>query len=146
MAFAGRLEADTIGTLWRQGMHAAHRARGRALVFDLTGVSFCDVGGATFLAAVEAAHGEAADVTGADERVVALLDRTRAASHAGAMPRPITLIPAIRLSRPTPDSTNPLKSKRGTVSSRRLWMNLSDSRMPRIPIGTLIQKIQRQWK
>ena len=62
------------------------------------------------------------------------------------MPRPITLIPAIRLSRPTPDSTNPLKSKRGTVSSRRLWMNLSDSRMPRIPIGTLIQKIQRQWK
>ena len=91
MAFAGRLEADTIGTLWRQGMHAAHRAHGRALVFDLTGVSFCDVGGATFLAAVEAAHGEAADVTGADERVVALLDRTRAASQAA--PRTEVAVP-----------------------------------------------------
>ena len=69
-----------------------------------------------------------------------------AMSQTGATPRPITLKPAIRLTRPTPDRTNPLKSKRGTTSSRKLWMNLSESRRPRTPIGTLIQKIQRQWK
>ena len=43
------------------------------------------------------------------------------------MPRPIMLRPAIRLRRPTPDRTNPLKSKRGTASSRKFSMNLSDS-------------------
>ena len=83
LAFAGRLEADTIGALWRQGIHAAQRAHGKALVFDLTNVSFCDVGGAAFLTAVEAAHGEAAELAGADERVAALLGRTRAASQPG---------------------------------------------------------------
>ena len=62
------------------------------------------------------------------------------------MPRPIMLKPDMRLRRPTPDRTNPLKSKRGTASSRKFWMNLSDRRMPRTPIGTLIQKIHRQWK
>ena len=60
------------------------------------------------------------------------------------MPRPIMLKPDMRLKRPTPDKTNPLKSKRGTASSRKFWMNLSDSSTPRTPIGTLIQKIQRQ--
>ena len=82
LAFAGRLEADTIGALWRQGIRAAQRARGRSLVFDLSGVSFCDVGGAAFLTAVEAAHGEAARLTGADERVAELLARTRDAIRA----------------------------------------------------------------
>ena len=60
------------------------------------------------------------------------------------MPRPIMLKPDMKLKRPTPDRVNPLKSKRGTTSSRRLSMNLSDSSTPRTPIGTLIQKIQRQ--
>ena len=83
LAFAGRLEADTIGGLWRQGIHAARRAHGKALVFDLSNVSFCDVGGAAFLTAVEAAHGAAAELAGADERVAALLGRTREASRSG---------------------------------------------------------------
>ena len=82
MAFAGRLEASTVGKLWRQAMHAAERAHGQALVFDLSGVAFCDVGGASFLAAVEARHGVAAQLVGADQRVAALLDRVRGAIQA----------------------------------------------------------------
>jgi len=82
MVFSDRLEADTIGALWRSAIRAAEHARGQTLVFDLSKVSFCDVGGATFLAAVEAAHGEAAELVGADERLMALLDRARAARQA----------------------------------------------------------------
>jgi phospholipid/cholesterol/gamma-HCH transport system permease protein len=83
LAFTGRLESDTIGAPWHQGMHAGAQARGATLVFDLSGLSFCDVGGATFLAAIEAAHGEPAELIGAEERVVALLQRARAAGQAG---------------------------------------------------------------
>ena len=92
LAFAGRLEADTIGELWRQGIHAAQHAHGKALVFDLTNVSFCDVGGAAFLTAVEAAHGEAAELAGADEHVAALLGRIRAAGQPG---RSADLVPPL---------------------------------------------------
>ena len=65
-------------------------ARGQPLAFDLGAVSFCDVGGASFLAAVEAAHGEAAQLIGAQERVLALLHRARAARRprAGSRGRP----------------------------------------------------------
>jgi phospholipid/cholesterol/gamma-HCH transport system permease protein len=83
LAFAGQLGAGSTGTLWRQAMRAAEQARGGTLVFDLSDVSFCDVGGATFLVAVETAHGGAAEWRGADERVTALLGRTRDASQAG---------------------------------------------------------------
>ena len=84
MAFAGRLDAASIGALWRPAMRAAERARGQPLAFDLGAVSFSDVGGASFLAAVEAAHGEAAQPIGAQERVMALLLRARAAGQARA--------------------------------------------------------------
>ena len=58
MAFAGRLDAASIGALWRTAIRAAEHAHGQTLVFDLGAVSFSDVGGASFLAAVEAAHGD----------------------------------------------------------------------------------------
>jgi phospholipid/cholesterol/gamma-HCH transport system permease protein len=90
LTFADRLEADTIGALWRRGIHAAQRARGQPLVFDLSGVAFCDVGGATFLAAIEAAHGEPAELTGAEERVAALLTRARAAVQSAKRAEPET--------------------------------------------------------
>ena len=64
MAFAGRLDAASIGSLWRPAMRAAERARGQPLAFELGAVSFSDVAGASFLAAVEAAHGEAAQPIG----------------------------------------------------------------------------------
>jgi phospholipid/cholesterol/gamma-HCH transport system permease protein len=82
LVFTGRLEADTIGALWRHAMHEAEHARGRTLLFDLNGVTFCDVAGATFLVAVEAAHGQEAELIGAQERVVALLRLARAAIQA----------------------------------------------------------------
>jgi len=82
LVFGGRLEADSVGTLWRAAVRAASRARGNGLMFDLADVTFCDVGGASFLAAVEAAHGPPAELLGADERVTALLERARAANIA----------------------------------------------------------------
>jgi phospholipid/cholesterol/gamma-HCH transport system permease protein len=62
-------------------MRAAEQARGSKLVLDLTEVSFCDVGGASFLAAIETAHGEAAEFVGSDQRAMALLRRARAAGR-----------------------------------------------------------------
>src|SRR4051812_7947627 len=84
MAFAGRLDAASIGSLWRPAMRAAERARGQPLAFELGAVSFSDVAGASFLAAVEAAHSEAAQPIAAQERVMALLVRARAAGQTRA--------------------------------------------------------------
>ena len=94
MAFTGRLDSASIGALWRRAMHVAQLHAGRTLIFDLGGVSFSDVGGASFLASVEAAHGDAAELVGAQEHVSALLDRARAAGRTrprGETERPPTL-------------------------------------------------------
>ena len=98
MAFAGRLDAASIGSLWRPAMRAAERARGQPLAFDLGAVSFSDVAGASFLAAVEAAHGEAAQPIGAQERVMALLLRARAAARRARAARPPRAPPHTRSS------------------------------------------------
>jgi phospholipid/cholesterol/gamma-HCH transport system permease protein len=88
LAFAGRLEAASIGPLWRRATRSGEQARGRPLVFDLSRVTFCDVAGATFLAAIEAAHRAPAESTGAEARVMELLSRVRAGGqHIGAPPR-----------------------------------------------------------
>lgn len=79
LAFAGRLEAHAIGPMWRPAIHAAENARGRTLSFDLRNVTFCDVGGASLLAAVEQAHGGPAQAVGIAPRAMALLERARAA-------------------------------------------------------------------
>jgi phospholipid/cholesterol/gamma-HCH transport system permease protein len=84
LIFAGRLDAASIGRLWRPAMRAAAGARGRALAFDLSAVSFSDVGGATFLVAVEAEHGAAAQLIGAQETMAALVMRARAATRDAA--------------------------------------------------------------
>jgi phospholipid/cholesterol/gamma-HCH transport system permease protein len=56
-------------------------------VFELSDVTFCDVAGATFLAAIEAAHGAPAEAIGAEPQVLALLARTRTAGrHKQAVP------------------------------------------------------------
>ena len=83
MTFTGRLEAASVGALWRRAVRAAKQASGRPLVFDLSDVAFCDVGGATFLATIEMAHGDTAQLIGAPAGVVALLLRTRVAERAG---------------------------------------------------------------
>jgi len=94
LSFSGTLNAECVAPLWRATMRAAAQARGRALAFDLTGVTFCDVGGASFLVAAEAAHGAPAELVGAAERVAALLRRARTASVEGERPAaaaPLTL-------------------------------------------------------
>lgn len=77
LSFAGRLDAASVGDLWQQTMREAEQARGGPLVVDLSEVSFCDVAGATFLATLEAAHGDGVQWRGIQERVMALLDRAR---------------------------------------------------------------------
>ena len=79
IAFNGRLDVESIGPLWRPAMHAVTQLRGHPLRFDLSAVSFCDVGGASFLAALEKAHGQATDTTDAEPHLVELLRRARAA-------------------------------------------------------------------
>ena len=94
LVFAGRLDGAELGPLWRPAMRAAQQARGRGLVFDLGGVSFCDVSGAAFLAETEATHGGAAELVGAQERVAELLQRARdALAGGGTLPvePPLTL-------------------------------------------------------
>jgi phospholipid/cholesterol/gamma-HCH transport system permease protein len=83
LVLSGRLETDTIGHLWHQAMRAARQAQGSGLVCDLAGVTFCDVGGATFLAGLETAHGGTAEWVGADRKVSALLERIRLAAPHG---------------------------------------------------------------
>jgi phospholipid/cholesterol/gamma-HCH transport system permease protein len=84
LAFAGRLDAASIGSLWRPAMRTAERERGHPLAFDLSAVSFSDVGGATFLIAIETAHGGQAQLIGAQENMEALLLRARAAARDAA--------------------------------------------------------------
>jgi phospholipid/cholesterol/gamma-HCH transport system permease protein len=91
LVFTGQLDSDGVGSLWRRAIRAATEARGRKLVFDLGTVSFCDVGGATFLAAIEEAHGEVAELIGAEARLVALLERARPIEMAGPGPPPAPL-------------------------------------------------------
>lgn len=79
LRFSGRLDAACSAALWPRAMQAARHAQGRDLAFDLHDVSFGDVGGASFLAALEAAHGGKAELIGADERLAELLRRARSA-------------------------------------------------------------------
>lgn len=81
LAFAGRLEAHAIGAMWRPAIHAAQHARGYSLSFDLRNVTFCDVGGASLLAAVETAYGAPVEAVGLAERARGLLERARAAGR-----------------------------------------------------------------
>ncbi len=79
LAFAGQLNAAGAAEIWHNALRAAAGARGRALVFELSSVSGCDMAGATLLAAAESAHGSPAELRGADATLHALITRARAA-------------------------------------------------------------------
>jgi phospholipid/cholesterol/gamma-HCH transport system permease protein len=81
LTFSGRLDVAGVARLWRKTMRAAGKAD--ALVFDLSRVAFCDVGGAAFLAAAERAAGKAAELRGADPKVSTLLALVRAGEGPG---------------------------------------------------------------
>jgi phospholipid/cholesterol/gamma-HCH transport system permease protein len=85
LVFSGRLDADGAGLVWRPAMRAAAEAS-RTLVLDLSGVKFCDIAGAAFLAAVERAHDGPVAVDGAAEQVAALLGRVRGLTAAPKEP------------------------------------------------------------
>jgi phospholipid/cholesterol/gamma-HCH transport system permease protein len=88
LAVSGRLDAQGAGAIWNATLHAGTAARGRSLAIDLSGASFCDLDGATLLAAAEAAHGKPATLHGATERVTALLARARNGLAAPVAPAP----------------------------------------------------------
>lgn len=88
LAIAGRLDAQGAGTIWDATLRAATVARGRSLAIDLDAASFCDLDGATLLAAAEAAHGGPAALLGATERTVALLALARTGLAAPVTPAP----------------------------------------------------------
>jgi phospholipid/cholesterol/gamma-HCH transport system permease protein len=83
LAFAGRLDVDGAGKLWRTALLAAGRAGARSLVFDMASVSLCDTAGATLLLRAEQTHGRPADLLGASEPVQALFARVRQAARPG---------------------------------------------------------------
>jgi phospholipid/cholesterol/gamma-HCH transport system permease protein len=86
LAFAGRLDAQGCGKIWREAMRAAGAAGERALVFDVADVVVCDTAGATLLLEAEQAHGEPAGLVGASEPIQTLLARVRQAGGPPARP------------------------------------------------------------
>jgi phospholipid/cholesterol/gamma-HCH transport system permease protein len=76
LVVSGHLDAAGAGLLWRQAMRPARR--GGQLLFDLSGLKFCDMSGAALLLAAEAVHGQPAGIIGASPRIDALLQRARA--------------------------------------------------------------------
>ena len=95
--FGGRLDAASIGPIWHRGMKAAQVARRQKLVFDLVQVSSGDMSGAAFLATLEKEHGDEAELIGAQEWLLALLERARLASHAAVRSEPRRHIGALEV-------------------------------------------------
>ena len=67
-------------------------------------------------------------------------------AHPGTMPRPIVSKPNMRPTSPTAVRPKPARSSGGGRGSRVSGMNRVTSTSPSTATGTLIQKIQRQWK
>jgi len=88
LVVTGRLDAQGAGAIWDATLRAGTAARGRSLAIDLSATSFCDLDGATLLAAAEAAHGGPATLLGATDRITALLVRARAGLAAPLAPAP----------------------------------------------------------
>jgi hypothetical protein len=63
----------------------------------------------------------------------------------GSRPRATVSKPTTRPVKPSPDRVKPSQSN-GGGSSRKFSMKSVTRTMPNMPIGTLIQKIQRQEK
>ena len=85
LVLTGQLNVAGTAGLWRAVLRGARTARGRALVFDLGGLTEFDMAGATLIAAADTAHGAPARIEGASEKAVRLLARARAAART---PRP----------------------------------------------------------
>ena len=86
LSFRGALDTAAAGLLWPAAMHAAEQSRGRPLLLDLSGLTFCDTTGATLLLEAERVHGPSVTNTGAGEQVAELLARVR--NVPAATPRP----------------------------------------------------------
>ncbi len=86
LSFRGALDTTAAGLLWPAAMQAAALGRGRPMVLDLSGLTFCDTTGVALLLEAERVHGPGVTNTGAGEQVAELLARIR--SVPPASPRP----------------------------------------------------------
>jgi phospholipid/cholesterol/gamma-HCH transport system permease protein len=88
LTISGRLDANGAGLIWTAALRAVQNFRGRGLTIDLSAVTFCDLDGATVLAATEAAHGAPATFRGASDGATALLLKARNALATPIPPPP----------------------------------------------------------
>ncbi|MDD2703751.1 MAG: ABC transporter permease [Acidocella sp.] len=77
IALSGPLSARGIGRLWEHAVSAAREAGGGALKVDVSGATVLDTSGAALLLALEAGHGGAVEIAGADQHGVALIAQMR---------------------------------------------------------------------
>jgi phospholipid/cholesterol/gamma-HCH transport system permease protein len=114
IALAGPLSAIGIGALWPKAIAAARHAAGEILAIDISGVTALDTTGATLLLAMEAAHAGAVQITGADERAIALIAQMRAAAPPPLSPQDIAA--AQREAQSGQEKRNPLETLRVRVT------------------------------
>jgi len=79
LTFGGTLNSLHVAEIWGAALRAARTHDQRALVLDLTAVTYCDTTGAALLLDTERVHGAPARVIGASGKVAHLLDRARQA-------------------------------------------------------------------
>ncbi len=77
---------------------------------------------------------------------VAPITKSPPETTGGSRSCPTVVRPKAKAARPTPESTKPLRSNSGTSRSRMFSMKRVARNTPRMPMGTLIQKIQRHEK
>jgi phospholipid/cholesterol/gamma-HCH transport system permease protein len=89
LTFAGRLDGEGVALLWSDTMRAARQVPpDRGLTLDLAAVTLCDMTGAAFLLAAEAAHGAPVTLRGGQARALALIQHARTAAGKPATPAP----------------------------------------------------------
>jgi phospholipid/cholesterol/gamma-HCH transport system permease protein len=80
LRFAGPLDVAATAQLWSRALREAAKLRGQKLTLDLAGVPLCDTAGATLLLEIERLQGAPVTMTGATEKVAAVLAQTKAAT------------------------------------------------------------------
>ena len=86
LRFAGPLDVGVTARLWSRALREAAKLRGQKLTLDLAAVPVCDTAGATLLLEIERLQGAPVAITGAGEKVAAVLAQTRAATAPPARP------------------------------------------------------------
>ena len=88
LRFAGPLDVAATARVWSRALREAAKLRGQKLTIDLSAVPVCDTAGAALLLEIERLQGAPVSITGAAEKVAAVLAQTRAAEAVPARAAP----------------------------------------------------------